>query len=107
VRSAGYNPDLVVVSPGDALAIQLLQLSGGDSYVFAQPARSFVVTTAVADGDGFVADASAIGILFLSAFTLKAFEENAGQTNSSTVRAESDGLFLVQRPDAAATLSGS
>jgi hypothetical protein len=107
VRAAGYSPNLVVVSPTDALAIQLLQLSGGDSYVFTQPAPSFVVTTAVNDGEGFVADASALGILFLSPFSLKSFEEEAGQTNTSTVRAESTGLFLVQRPDAAATLTAS
>jgi hypothetical protein len=55
---------------------------------------------------GFVAHA-ALGILFLSPFTLRVFEEEAGQTNTSTVRAESNGLFLVQRPDAAAMLSGS
>jgi len=55
---------------------------------------------------GFVAHA-ALGILFLSPFTLRVFEEEAGQTNTSTVRAESNGLFLVQRPDAAAVLSGS
>ena len=40
-------------------------------------------------------------------FTLQAFEENAGSSNSSTVRAESNGLFRVQRPDAAATLWAS
>jgi hypothetical protein len=107
VRAAGYSPNAVVLSPADALAIQLLQLSGGDSYVFAQPAPSFVVTPAVADGEGFVADTAALGILFLSPFSLQAFEENSGQTNTSTVRAESNGLFLVQRPDAAATLSAS
>lgn len=87
--------------------IALLQLTGGDSYVFAQPAPAFVVTPAVGDGEGFVADASALGILFLSPFSLQTFEEEAGRTNSSTVRAESNGLFLVQRPDAAATLSAS
>ena len=37
IRSAGYSPNLVVISPGDALAVSLPQLSGGDSYVFAQP----------------------------------------------------------------------
>ena len=36
VRAAGYQPDLVVVSPADALAIQLLVMQGGDSYAFSQ-----------------------------------------------------------------------
>jgi hypothetical protein len=50
---------------------------------------------------------SAIGILFLSPFSLQSFEEEAGQTNTSTVRAESSGLFLVHRVDAICRLSGS
>jgi hypothetical protein len=72
VRAAGYQPDLVVVSPADALAIQLLVMQGGDSYAFSQQLPTLVVTTAVV-----------------------------------TVRAESSGRFVVQRADAAATLSGS
>jgi hypothetical protein len=91
----------------DALAIQLLQLTGDDTYVFARPAPAFVVAPAVDDGEGFVADASARGILFLSPFSLQVFEENNGTTNTSTVRGESIGLFVLQRPDAAATLSAS
>jgi hypothetical protein len=105
VRAAGYDPDLVVVSPADALSIELLQLTGGDSYVFQPTPPALVVSPAVSDGEGFVADSSALGILFLGPFSLQAFEEEAGTTNSSTVRAESNGLSLVQRPDAAASLS--
>jgi hypothetical protein len=107
VRSQGYNPDITVVSPGDALAVQLTMLTGGDSYVFQQVLPTFVVTTAVSDGAGFVADASALGTLSLSPFSLQVFEEEAGSTNSSTVRAEANGLMVVQRPDAAATISAA
>ena len=64
-------------------------------------------TPAVADGEGFVADSTAIGILYLTPTRLQAFEENAGATNTSTVRCESEGLFLVQREDAAAFLAES
>jgi hypothetical protein len=85
----------------------LLQLTGGDTYVFAQPAPPLVRSPAVSDRERFVADASALGILFLRPIELKVFEENSGQTNSSTVRGESSGLFVVQRPDAAATQSAS
>jgi hypothetical protein len=38
---------------------------------------------------------------------LPVFEENAGQTNSSTARFESHGVFVVQRPTAIALLSGA
>ncbi|MDP9329054.1 MAG: hypothetical protein M3P11_00150 [Actinomycetota bacterium] len=107
VRAAGYSPDLVVVSPADALAIQLLMLTGGDSYAFSTPAPALVVSASVEDGAGFVADAAALGVLFLGPFSFQVFEENNGTTNTSTVRGESSGLFVVQRPDAAATLSSS
>ena len=46
-------------------------------------------------------------ILFLGGFTLATFDEDNGTTNLSTVRGESSGLFVVQRADAAASLSGS
>lgn len=106
VRSAGYSPDLVVASPGDALSIQLLSSDDAQHYVFAQSEPTLVVSPSVDDGVGFVADASALGRLFLSPFTLQTFEENSGTTNTSTVRAESNGLFLVQRPSAAAFIAG-
>jgi hypothetical protein len=105
--AAGYSPDLVVTSPADGLGLQLLQLTGGDSYVFSQSPPRLVLTPAVADGEGFVADSTAIGILYLTPTRLQAFEENAGATNTSTVRCESEGLFLVQREDAAAYLAES
>ena len=65
-----------------------------------------VISTSVNDGGGFVADTAAAGTLFLGPFTLAVFEEEAGQTNASTVRAESSGIFVVQRPDAIANLAG-
>ena len=64
-----------------------------------------IVTTAVSDGGGFVADLSSLGTLFLGPFSLRVFEENAGSTNTSTVRAESSGVYVVQPPDAAASMS--
>jgi hypothetical protein len=54
-----------------------------------------------------VADSQALGVLFLGPFSFATFEEANGTTNSSTVRGESAALFLVQRPDAAATLAGA
>ncbi|MGZ5128594.1 MAG: hypothetical protein ACXWYI_02650 [Actinomycetota bacterium] len=42
--------------------------------------------------------------MFLSPFSFGTFEENAGQTNTSTVRGESNGVFVVQRLDAAASI---
>jgi hypothetical protein len=36
---------------------------------------------------------------------VQAFEENSGRSNSSTVRIESNGVFIVQRLGAAAEVS--
>jgi hypothetical protein len=107
VRAAGYSPDLVVVSPSDALAIELVTQFTDLTYVFSQPAPTLIVSASVEDGGGFVADSRALGVLFLGPFTFATFEENNGTTNTSTVRGESSGLFVVQRPDAAASLSSS
>jgi hypothetical protein len=54
-----------VLSPADALAIELLQLTGGVSYAFAQTPPNYVVTSAVADGAGFVCDTSALGEFYV------------------------------------------
>ena len=103
VRAAGYNPTLIVVSPTDALTIQLLEQASGVTYTFPQQLPTMVVSPSVDDDEGFVCDPSALGTFYVSPFTLAAFEEDAGSTNASTVRAEANGLFIVQRPDAAAT----
>ena len=106
VRGEGYTPSLIVVSPADALAIELLQLAGGVSYAFSQSAPTMIVTPSVADGAGFVLDPQAAGTLYLSPAAFQTFEENSGQTNSSTARFESHGAFVVQRPAAIALLGG-
>ena len=49
----------------------------------------------LAPGEDFVCDPTALGTLYLSPFTRAAFEEAAGKTNASTVRAEANGSFLV------------
>ena len=107
VRAAGYDPSLVVMSPSDALAVQLLTMSSGVTYAFGQAPPTIVVSPSVEDGGGFVCDPGALGVLFLGPAQFAVFEEDAGSTNTSTVRFESSGLFLVQRADAAASLSAS
>ena len=49
------------MSPADGLALQLLQLTGGDSYVFSTHRRLDRDQPAVGDGEGFVADRDALG----------------------------------------------
>jgi hypothetical protein len=106
VRAAGYNPNLVVMSPGDALALQLQQLTGGDTYVFGQVRPTVVVTSAVGDGDGFVMDAAAALTLYASPTRFEVFVENAGQTNSFTARYENHSGAQIHRVDAICMLAG-
>jgi len=51
-------------------------------------------------------DSAGTGLLFLGSPSFATSEENASSSNTSTVRCESSGLFLAQRPGAAATLAG-
>jgi hypothetical protein len=44
----------------------------------------------------YVIDPGAAGMLYASPVRFASFEENAGKTNTSTVRVESNGLFVVQ-----------
>jgi hypothetical protein len=48
-----------------------------------------------------VVDAAAFGKLYVSPITLSRFEENAGATNTSTVRLEGHSAFGVERTSAA------
>ena len=106
VRGQGYNPTLVVLSPGDALDLQLLTMESGVTYAFSQAPPAVVITPAVADSAGFVCDPAALGTLFLSPATFAVFEENAGASNTSTARFEGHGVFSVQRPAACCSISG-
>jgi hypothetical protein len=102
MTAAGYLPDLIICSPADALDVRLLQLGSGVSYVFPQQLPSMVVSPSMSDGQGLVADASALGTLHMAPFTIAAFEEEAGSITTSTVRAEANGIFTVERETAAA-----
>ena len=55
----------------------------------------------------YVIDPNAVGTLYASPVTFATFEENAGKTNTSTVRVEANGLFAAQRPDAIAEVGGA
>ncbi len=105
VAAAGYQPNIAVVSPGDALAIELLQMTGGDSYAFRQDLPQLVVTPSVDDGDGFVADTSAAGTLYSSPTRFETFVEDP-RKNTYIARYESNAEFAVNRGDAICLLGG-
>jgi hypothetical protein len=50
----------------------------------------------------YVLDTGAAGTLFITDARLESFEENSGQTNTTTVRLEANGVFVVHRVGAIA-----
>jgi hypothetical protein len=107
IAATGYTADVLVVSPGDALTLKLLQLTNGDSYVFPQNLPALISTPSVSDGGGFVLDSRAAGSLYSSSVTFTVLPENAGATNSFTARYENHAGFVVHRDDAICMLESS
>jgi hypothetical protein len=106
VAAAGYAPDVVVVSPADALAIELLQLTGGDSYAFSQQLTELVVSPSISDGAAFVADSSSAGTLYSSPTRFEVFVDDP-KKNTYIARYESNANFQVHRTDAICMLAGT
>jgi hypothetical protein len=107
VVAAGYSPNILAASPEDLLALRLLRQPGTDDYVAG--AMDFILAglrrVAVVGLDApMVLDSNSAGRMHLSPGRLQAFEENNGTTNSSTVRLEANGVFIVQRVPAIALL---
>ncbi len=113
VQAAGYTPTVIAASPEDLETLDLLTSSGPEqTYAFALTATApnaanlwGLRRVAVKDlWAPLVLDPQAAGVLYRSPIRFGAFEENAGQTNTSTVRLEAHALFVVQRPDAIAEI---
>lgn len=114
VQDEGYNPTILAASPQDAVDLDLLQSSGTEAiYQFATTARSInasplwglrLVVVKDLGPVPWVIDPEAAGKLYISPLRFEAFEENAGATNSSTVRLEAHALFVVQRAAAIAEI---
>jgi hypothetical protein len=103
IASDGYAADLLLLTPQNALDLALLRQPGTDDYV---AGRMDVLLGGLEKricknaSDPFLMDRSAAGVLYLSPTAFASFEENAGSTNSTTLRLESHGAFNVERSDA-------
>jgi HK97 family phage prohead protease len=114
IEGNGYTPDLVVLRPADAEALDTLRVNATDElYVFppgaGAPRNVFGLRAVVAKSAAapVVVDASAVGRLYLSPISLARFEEDAGRTNTSTVRLEGHALFNPERIQAAVRIAAS
>lgn len=102
VVSAGYSPSILAAAPEVLIDLALLKQPGTEDYLFS--GREFDIglrKVAVAGLDvPLVIDPAAAGVFYNSPVRFATFEENAGKTNSSNVRVESHGVFVVQRVEA-------
>jgi hypothetical protein len=110
VSAAGYAPSVVAGTPLYLRALMFTLQPSGDNYVFSGnqiPDLGLRRVAVPGMPNPIVMDPAAAGVLYASPVSLRTFEENAGKTNTSTVRIESNGLFVVQRLDAIAMLDQS
>jgi hypothetical protein len=105
----GYVANVLLLSPANALDLALLRQPGSDDYAAGAAVLDLLngierrVCKSVTDP--VLLDRDAAGVLFLSPVRFATFEENAGATNSTSLRLESHGAFNVERPDAIRTLA--
>jgi hypothetical protein len=116
LRASGYSPNLILLTPAasETLDIMVSGLTGGSAdFVFGPAqfapgtlfniphAESKVLTWPV------VMDTRAHGALYLSPISLARFEENAGASNTSTVRLEGHAQYGTERTAAAVRIGSS
>jgi hypothetical protein len=107
VEADGYAPNILAIDPAGAQAIDLLRTPGTEKFYIWGPGRATPTGpfglqirvwkqagTAVLDGDAY-------GRLYVAPVELRAFEQDAGQTNRQTVRMETNAGYTVERIPAA------
>jgi hypothetical protein len=109
------NPDTLLLTPANAEALDVLVsgISGGvNDYVFSpgQFAPSiFDLNRRISKTipAAAVVDSTALGKLYAGPVSLARFEENAGATNTSTVRLELNAVFGGERTPAAVRIAAA
>lgn len=113
VQSAGFQPDIVLLNPGDYAALDIDVL--GRTLLGPQVGTSFwgvrpIAVGALAAGTAYVADASA-AFTFLERNTVSVYVSDSHAStfvsNVLTILAEQRGKTVVTRPEAAAKVTGT
>jgi Escherichia/Staphylococcus phage prohead protease len=114
IQAAGYNPDTLILDPATAETLDTLKTAGPELiYVFGParlaPATVYGMSVRISKTipAPAVVDAQAFGRMYMSPVSLQTFEENAGQTNSSTVRMELHAAFGTERQAAAVRIAAA
>jgi hypothetical protein len=110
VAGQGYSPSVLAASPEFLIDLLLAEQPGTQDFVgsFVNDVLSNLRRVAVPGlTTAYIIDPTAAGTLYSTLVQVAAFEENAGQTNTSTVRCESNALFVVQRAGAIVEVGGA
>ncbi len=116
IQASGYSPDLLLLRPADAEALDVLRATaaaGEQYYVFAPaqlaPRNIFGLSVRIAKDipAPAVVDSTALGRLYTGPVTLARFEADAGATNRQNVRMELNSTFGVERTAAAVRIAAA
>ncbi|MBA2741256.1 MAG: hypothetical protein H0U46_04520, partial [Actinobacteria bacterium] len=114
IYAAGYNPNLLVLTPAASEALDVLQTVGTEKlYVFGAgrfaPGELFGMSVRVSKtvAAPAVVDSAALGRLYVGPIALASFEENAGRTNTTLVRMEGHAVFGLERAAAAVRIAAA
>jgi uncharacterized protein len=113
LQSAGYFPNVLLLDPASATALHLARATAADNFFQFAPSFApdaiFGLNRRIAKGipHPIVVDTDAFGTLYASPVQLSRWEENFGQTNTSTVRLECHACFGIERPGAAIRIAAS
>jgi HK97 family phage prohead protease len=106
VQAEGYNPNTLAIDPAGAQALDLLRTPGTEKFYIWPPGTTapgpFGLSIRVWKAAGTaVLDSDAYGRLYVAPVELRAFEQDAGQTNRQTVRMETAAAYTAERLPAA------
>jgi hypothetical protein len=113
LAALGYNPSTALLSPSDAVSLDLTQSAGEEAFYVFGPGQfasaPFGLRVRISDAvsDPMVVDPAAFGELHATGLSLATFEESAGSTNTSTVRLEGNAAFCIQREKALTVIGDS
>jgi hypothetical protein len=114
IYAAGYNPDLLILTPAMSEALDTDQSLGTEKFWTFGPGNfaprtlfGMQVRVSKTIPASAVVDASAFGRMYIGPISLASFEENAGKTNTSLVRLEGNAVFGTERQTAAVRIAAA
>jgi HK97 family phage prohead protease len=106
IEAAGYSPTTLAIDAAGAESLDLLRSAGSEQFYLWGPGQGapggpFGLEMRVWKSAGTaVLDANSFGRFYVAPIELRSFEENAGRTNTLTVRAETHAGYAVERVSA-------